>query len=988
MIRPSRGWLSLVVLIVWTVGGAPPARADDTDAACQRVAGRLFRVQSLDPNSAKKTGAAYLLRVDATQNPPVAEFATCYHVVQRCAKVRIYTVDNPQNPLASFEKPESGSVKVFPDLDLALFRAPMPGRDTLALPPLADEGKSANAFVFGFPFQSLKPFPVEVRVAEGRKEAQYLGFLRQAGPMAVRFLGKELTYPGMSGGPVVTTDGKYAGMLLGRMPEPSAVPVLLVAEQVVASMNEGKWVAFDAKAFTDDLAYRTESKFRDQLTAPFLVADKDWSSYETWTRALGGTPGPFLRDFLEVPADLAILRGLEGVVEKGPLPSLSVSEGVGSVPDGEPKARHEVRFRWNGHDWDPKNPLPLRPGENLLVVTKVFHSGANGVVLNDLLRPNPVQIDLALGGTKVFQVTRTLPAFIRNYTIFVTVHNGSAADEAARDPYTARLAVRLDYLADLINRVPFRLPISGTDPRTGSEYAGAAVSTGRYFTLGYVSPQTLDATLSSTIEVHRVAASFAGVRLAYPSAAVARQLEAEATGLAAVAGGLAGTTRPRPVRTYPLTMQGRLQFPSEQAAAAHDDTFFYAAPRAHGANSDEPLHLPIFGNDIEIDVGPVLREALVCYVNKELLIPEKAAVPGQEQVRQVLVQAGMMTQVPGYRLRPVRAFLKKEHPGVRDDEPSKIWLVITFRTVRDDTGTGVFPDFFARLFSPPLLPARTTDGREVGLDLAANWLPLRAAAVHLVPGPAANPLAREVTTADRARVIWAHSIHLCLDTAGGAAGPREPVVLDPKAEKLGPAVGSLLQAVFHDAPKSLDAVFAGDAPLRLFAALPAARPLLAVPPATSGAFRVTAELRAGKTELRLRTVTPWAAVWDAETRPADQVSATKLAFKISECDLTADLAGRGFRGRIVGQVSAAALTVGKEGFQDPHIAFELDVDSTRPNDGQVQLKVTAKAAMWGGVGKLPEKTFTICGGAGSSFDQLRTEFLHQFTRSFLFKPAH
>jgi hypothetical protein len=150
---------------------------------------------------------------------------------------------------------------------------------------------------------------------------------------------------------------------------------------------------------------------------------------------------------------------------------------------------------------------------------------------------------------------------------------------------------------------------------------------------------------------------------------------------------------------------------------------------------------------------------------------------------------------------------------------------------------------------------------------------------------------------------------------------------------------------------------------------------------------VTAELRAGKTELRLRTIAPWAATWTAETKPADKVSATKLAIKISECDLTADLAGGRFRGRIVGEVSATALTIEKESFKDPHIAFELDVDSTRPNDSQVQLKLTAKAAMWVGVGKLPEKTFTICAGAGSSFDQLRGEFLRTFTRSLLFKPA-
>ena len=89
-------------------------------------------------------------------------------------------------------------------------------------------------------------------------------------------------------------------------------------------------------------------------------------------------------------------------------------------------------------------------------------------------------------------------------------------------------------------------------------------------------------------------------------------------------------------------MAGRVQFPTEPPDPNRpgDPAVFFVSPRSHAARSKASLLLPLFGEDVDVDVGPVVREALVCYVNKELLIPEKAAVPGPDQLNELLAQMG------------------------------------------------------------------------------------------------------------------------------------------------------------------------------------------------------------------------------------------------------------------------------------------------------------------------------------------------------------
>src|SRR5205823_2055380 len=105
------------------------------------------------------------------------------------------------------------------------------------------------------------------------------------------------------------------------------------------------------------------------MNAPYLVSDQDWSSFEQWTRTLGTDPTPFLREFQEVSVPLDLLRAVPKV--KGSA-DLSFVVNKGSTPNES----HVVEFRWNGQDWKPGDPTPLREGENLLLVTKTFKADA------------------------------------------------------------------------------------------------------------------------------------------------------------------------------------------------------------------------------------------------------------------------------------------------------------------------------------------------------------------------------------------------------------------------------------------------------------------------------------------------------------------------------------------------------------------------------------------------------------------------------------
>lgn len=975
----------LGVIAGLALGGAADAQpASDPDlAALDAVRARLFRVVSSAPGKDQKGGTAYLLKVADENGRRIAYFATCYHVVHDRNEIDLYPTPKgavcgqPIPAAASFKagKPNQNpehKIRVIPSLDLVLLRAPAADLKPVDPPADAADRPLTNGYVFGFPsFDSCRPYPMSVRVAEGSQPALNLGFYRadtgeSAPRMDVRFLTREITYPGMSGGPVVEhPSGAYGGMLLGRMPEPRAAPVLLPARQILKELAASDWKAFDPNQFKADLPYKKDEKgksdFGQYMTTRYLASDLDWSSFEQWNQVLGDDPTSFLRDFQEVSVRLDDLQLVTG--SDKPEPALTFAN-LGSVAPGQPPAKPDVEFRWNGRVCNPNQPAPLRPGENLLIATKRMDS--DGIVLNDLFRPNPVKVELRLDGKTAYRVRRSLPALIRGYTIFVTIHNGDIGDIAAKEEYAARLAVRLDYLNRLVNRVPFRLPIKPADSKNWASYDGEARAEGYYFRLRYVSPQTLDADLTSTITINKLNVRSSGVRVTFPPPN-------------------------KPPREYPLTMAGRVQFPAEtpEPNRPGDPALFFVSPRAHAARSTASLPLPLFGEDVEVDVGPVVREALVCYVNKELLIPEKAAVAGPDQLNELLAQGGVLSHLNGHTLRPVRAFLKREE-GARPDDLHRIWAVLTFRLIGAD-GKAVK----APAAKPGLIPDANVRS-DLGMEFVARGIPVAAGKAHLVRPSnevkEGNQLGREVTSRDDGRVIVAEEFRLAVPK--DALPPlQHALVLNAKAERLGEAVGGVLRAAFTDSPKTLEARLGPNAPLQLLAALPPGKRLLAAKPEFKGHLRLAAELnRAGASTVTLRLGDHgYSVAWKEKVELADGITATGLAVRLIKGELTGRLSAPTFTGRLEGEMTADEFVVGADTFEKVRIkVVAADVDSARKESEQLRLSLDLTVEKWRSGDKPPLKLnlkgIRLNLGTGTTADAAKKKLLKAVIDAFLFPP--
>ncbi len=525
------------VLMLGQIVAAQPVDHPDL-AALEAVRPRLFRVASTAARKAPKGGTAYLLKIAKEDDQCFAYFATCYHVVSDRDQVDLYPTpkcllpNQPNEAVATFMASErdpqrhgpqsSYKIRLIPTLDLVLLRAPTLEKELLQLPEDTAGAALPAAYVFGFPsFDSRRPYPLSVFVAEGSQPAIGLGFYQpNAGVdeprMEVRFLTREITYPGMSGGPVLDSgSGRYAGMLLGRMPEPAAAPVLLASRQIFEQLGMLDWKAFDPNDLKIDLPYKKDKNgkldFGQYMNDASLSSELDWTSFDQWSEILENDPTPFLRDFQEASVRLDEMKLVTGSRNEA---ALSFAN-IGSVPTGQPADKHHIDFRWNGKLWDPALPAPLRSGENLLIVSKSMD--ADGTFINDLFRSNPIHVELRLDGKRAFGIQRSLPALIRRYSIFVTIHNGDVAEAAANDNYVARLAVRLDFLNRLVNQVPFQLPIQGSEPKLAAQYDGMGKSSGDYLRLKYISPQTLDAELTSTITINKLNFRFSGVKVTFPA---------------------------------------------------------------------------------------------------------------------------------------------------------------------------------------------------------------------------------------------------------------------------------------------------------------------------------------------------------------------------------------------------------------------------------------------------------------------------------------
>ena len=145
-----------------------------------------------------------------------------------------------------------------------------------------------------FGLQTRQVFPAEVRLMQ----SQFADLLpevidpkkvKDGARLEVRFLGRELTYPGMSGGLAMDKDWKFAGLVLGRMPEPNAIPVIIRAKQVKEVLDAlPAKQPFQPSVVEADPPYKTLTLQR--ILEPWAVSDIAWNSYEAWLRVFAEDP--------------------------------------------------------------------------------------------------------------------------------------------------------------------------------------------------------------------------------------------------------------------------------------------------------------------------------------------------------------------------------------------------------------------------------------------------------------------------------------------------------------------------------------------------------------------------------------------------------------------------------------------------------------------------------------------------------------------------
>lgn len=650
----------------------------DFDRALSYAIPRVFSIRT-----GNGSGTAVLLKIEESNiGKPVGYFSTCYHVMYKSENFQIYPIGDGN--LVTDDK--DSSILAVPALDLVIIRSNLKqGSKFNALNPLDDNGLCSTddsspieGFAFGMAgFQTRSLFPARVRLQEIRW-ADLSGIIdparvTESDPrLEIRILGRELTYSGMSGGLIVDKDLKFGGLLLGKMPEPNSIPIMITARNVRDLLNKAskEYYPFDKKLFTSAPPYKDD--VLQHMNEHWPTSDINWSASESWLRAIDSNPLDLLKNFQEITLDFERLKAYA---------SKNVNDKL-SIRVNEDASR--VRILFNGVQIAPgKFISPLEPGENLLIISKVPGGGGNRYDISDLFKSDAIDVSFQLGQNRdetVFRLRRILPRIFQGYSIYVTIRNGSIIP---RSDYNARLAIPLNYLEDMINQTIFELPIGDSDRLSGSEFSGKAFLEGdKAIQSFFVSPQTLDISARFKISIDKIQCNFAGLRF---SASKRNQND--------------------PFRDLSIDMTGRLQFP------VSPKSLFFVCARSMGATGPEKqFQLPIFGDDLTIDASGLIRQFLVSYTNKLLLQPETPKSPGPDEVRKFLQSSGLFIEFGKWRWNPLKIFLMQDD---RPDRNRTVWAILTLKLLHD--GKAVPIDH-----SPPLLPDKKVRDHLAGEFVAQN----------------------------------------------------------------------------------------------------------------------------------------------------------------------------------------------------------------------------------------------------------------------------
>jgi tetratricopeptide (TPR) repeat protein len=216
-------WRPIVFIVLASLCGAPRTFGGDFS---QTFSQHVFRIAA-----GKNQGSAILLR--DSREPQEAYFVTCYHVLAGADSFEIFKDD--QKILQSAHRTsvlrrwDRDLVAIHGDIKANTVLTPFILSDETVLPddltPLRFEGRA-----IGFP--GIAPsYAWQSRVRfESMRNAKYAGIIdtsaiaptsveNDIAGFTIRWIGDEITHPGMSGGAVVDTHNRLGGIILGRVHE-------------------------------------------------------------------------------------------------------------------------------------------------------------------------------------------------------------------------------------------------------------------------------------------------------------------------------------------------------------------------------------------------------------------------------------------------------------------------------------------------------------------------------------------------------------------------------------------------------------------------------------------------------------------------------------------------------------------------------------------------------------------------------------------------
>ena len=282
-------------------------------------------------------GSAVLLKIDSLpqktgqkqQVQRIGYFATCYHILHQCAKIKLQASDvaiekDGRIKWSDYRRQiwytqDDLQMRVYarPEYDLAILQVVMPDDwlpevMNLPSPQVIKSNLHNRGVALGFPGYDRIVYPVFIRIGAKSDKASDYPWLwnKNCRPqMQFYFINAESTAPGMSGGGVWNREGQFVGIIFGAMPSYSVG--LAIHNQDVINIFEQ---ALDQDRLQSFASARSQGMFNQppvfstnintQKNKQYHRVDKlEWNQFQKWPDYLVDLSN-FREDLQEIRLDL------------------------------------------------------------------------------------------------------------------------------------------------------------------------------------------------------------------------------------------------------------------------------------------------------------------------------------------------------------------------------------------------------------------------------------------------------------------------------------------------------------------------------------------------------------------------------------------------------------------------------------------------------------------------------------------------------------